>query len=105
MKTTRYQFETIVQSTTDKNRKWSKKEFRAILNSDKNYTRKTDYKLIKQSKIQVYKLLTPEDFVNINGVGKVKRDALIKTLLSLPISYNWKIINKHLSKKTPVLYL
>jgi hypothetical protein len=43
MKTARYQFEQTVHNTTDKNREWLKEEFRAILESDKDYTRKADY--------------------------------------------------------------
>jgi len=43
MKTTRYKFETIVQNTTEKSKAWLKDEFRAILESDKDYTRKADY--------------------------------------------------------------
>jgi hypothetical protein len=43
MKTTRYKFETTVQSATEKTVAWLKEEFRAILESDKDYTRKADY--------------------------------------------------------------
>ena len=43
MKTTRYKFEQTVQSANDKSREWLKDEFRAILESDKDYTRKADY--------------------------------------------------------------
>ncbi len=43
MKTTRYKFEQMVQSVNNKNREWLKAEFRAILESDKDYTRKADY--------------------------------------------------------------
>ena len=43
MKTTRYQFETTVQSATTKTKEWLKEELRAILESDKDYTRKADY--------------------------------------------------------------
>ena len=43
MKTTRYQFEQTVQNTTAKTVEWLKEEFRAILESDKDYTRKADY--------------------------------------------------------------
>ncbi len=43
MKTTRYKFETAVQSATAKTKEWLKEEFRAILESDKDYTRKADY--------------------------------------------------------------
>ena len=60
---------------------------------------RTDYELIKQSKIQAYKLLSPNDFVNINGVWEAKRDALIKILSSLPISYTWTLKDRHLSEK------
>ena len=43
MKTTRYKFEQTVQSATAKSKEWLKEEFRAILESDKDYTRKADY--------------------------------------------------------------
>jgi len=43
MKTTRFKFETAVQSATAKTTEWLKEEFRAILESDKDYTRKADY--------------------------------------------------------------
>ena len=43
MKTTRYKFEQTVQSATEKTVDWLKDEFRAILESDKDYTRKADY--------------------------------------------------------------
>ncbi len=59
----------------------------------------SDFQIIKETKIQAYKLLTPKDFVNINGVWEAKRDALIKILSSLPISYNWELKDRHLSEK------
>jgi len=43
MKTTRFKFETAVQGATEKTQEWLKEEFRAILESDKDYTRKADY--------------------------------------------------------------
>ncbi len=43
MKTTRYKFEQTVQSATAKSIEWLKEEFRAILEADKDYTRKADY--------------------------------------------------------------
>ena len=43
MKTTRYRFEQTVQSATTKTKEWLKDELRAILESDKDYTRKADY--------------------------------------------------------------
>lgn len=60
---------------------------------------KTDATIIKQTKLQALKLLSPSDFVQINGVWEAKRDALIKILSSLPISYSWKIIDKQLTKE------
>ncbi len=59
----------------------------------------SDFQIIKETKIQAYKLLTPKDFVNIDGVWEAKRDALIKILSSLPISYNWELKDRHLSEK------
>jgi len=43
MKTTRYQFEVAVQGATTKTKQWLKDEFKAILESNKDYTRKADY--------------------------------------------------------------
>lgn len=60
---------------------------------------RADYELVKQTKVQAYKLLSPNDFVSINGVWEAKRDGLIKLLSSLPISYSWRITDKHLSEK------
>lgn len=60
---------------------------------------KTDANIIKETKLQALKLLSPSDFVQINGVWEAKRDALIKILSSLPISYSWKIIDKQLTKE------
>lgn len=60
---------------------------------------RTYYELIKQTKVQAYKLLTPSDFVQINGVWEAKRDALIKILSSLPISYSWELKDRNLSEK------
>ena len=60
---------------------------------------KNDSNMIKETKLQAYKLLSRNDFVNINGVWEAKRDALIKILSSLPISYSWKILDKQLTKE------
>ena len=43
MKTTRYKFEQAVQEVKEQNVEWLKEEFIAILESDKDYTRKADY--------------------------------------------------------------
>ena len=61
--------------------------------------RKTDTNIIKETKLQAFKLLSPTDFVQINGIWEAKRDALIKILSSLPISYSWKITDKQLTKE------
>lgn len=53
-----------------------------------------DTKAIKLTKIKALNLLTRNDFVNINGTWEAKRDALIKILSSLPISYSWIIQEK-----------
>ena len=60
---------------------------------------KTDSNTIKETKLQAYRLLSRNDFVQINGVWEAKRDALIKILSSLPISYSWKIIDKQMTDK------
>lgn len=52
---------------------------------------------IQQTKVQAFKLLKHDDFVNINGTWEPKRDGLLKILTSLPISYNWKIKAKDLT--------
>ncbi len=61
--------------------------------------RNEDYTQIQQTKIKAFKLLSANDFVKINGVWEAKRDALIKILSSLPISYSWKILDKQLTKE------
>lgn len=53
---------------------------------------------IKQTKIKALSLLTPNDFVLINNTWEAKRDALIKILSSLPISYTWQIKEKQLTE-------
>jgi len=48
-------------------------------------------KNIKITKIKALNLLARSDFCLINGTWEAKRDALIKILSSLPISYSWEI--------------
>ena len=43
MKTTRYKFEQLVQEAKDESKDWLRDEFKAILESDKDFTRKCDY--------------------------------------------------------------
>jgi hypothetical protein len=43
MKTTRYRFEQAVQAVTEDTTQWLKDEFKSILESDKDFTRKADY--------------------------------------------------------------
>ena len=59
---------------------------------------KQDYKLVQQTKIKAFKLLSQRDFVMINGVWEAKRDGLLKILTSLPVSYSWIIKSNELNK-------
>lgn len=43
MKTTRYRFEQAIEHIKDNNLAWLKDEFKSILESDKDFTRKADY--------------------------------------------------------------
>ena len=43
MKTTRYRFEQAVQDVKEDTKSWLKEEFKSVLESDKDYTRKCDY--------------------------------------------------------------
>ena len=54
---------------------------------------------IKKTKIKALKLLNKNDFFLINGTWEAKRDALIKILSSLPLSYAWEIKDKVLTKE------
>ncbi len=58
-----------------------------------------DYSNLKQTKIKAFKLLSQKDFVMINGTWEAKRDALIKILTSLPISYSWVLKDRELTKE------
>jgi hypothetical protein len=44
-------------------------------------------------------IFTPKDFVSINGVWETTRDAMLKLLTSLPISYTLAITNKTLTQE------
>lgn len=57
-----------------------------------------EYELIKSSKINMYKLLKPEDFVNINGTWEAKADALKKILSSCPFGYDWRHRDREINK-------
>lgn len=59
----------------------------------------SDFTKVQQTKIKALRLLTQHDFVKINGVWEAKRDALVKILSSLPISYSWSIKEKQLTKE------
>ena len=48
---------------------------------------------IKQVKLKASNVISPSDFVKINGRFEPTKDGLTKILSSLPISYSWKIIN------------
>ena len=51
----------------------------------------SDFTKVQTTKIKALKLLNHKDFVKINGTWEAKRDALLKILTSLPLSYSWKI--------------
>lgn len=52
-----------------------------------------DEKIITFAKVKTYKLLSPSDFVKVNGTWEAKRDGMLKLLSSAPVSYKWKITN------------
>jgi hypothetical protein len=57
------------------------------------------FKEIRQIKVKAFNLLNANDFVNINNVWEAKRDAMIKILSSLPISYSWELLEHRLTKE------
>lgn len=59
----------------------------------------SDFTKVQQTKIKALRLLSSNDFVMINGVWEAKRDALLKILTSLPISYSWKIQKNIVNEK------
>ena len=61
-------------------------------------TDEREFELIKSSKINMYKLLKPDDFVSINGTWEAKADALKKILSSCPFSYNWTHKDREITK-------
>ncbi len=65
-----------------------------VLESDENELSK-----LRKTKIKALKLLNRNDFFLINGTWEAKRDALIKILSSLPLSYAWEIKDKVLTKE------
>lgn len=53
----------------------------------------SDEYLVLATKKQVFRLLKPHDFVEINGLWEAKRDGLLKILSSLPVSYKWHLVD------------
>lgn len=60
---------------------------------------KLDYSQLQLTKVKALKLLTNNDFVMINGTWEAKRDALLKILTSLPVSYSWTLIDTVINDK------
>ena len=58
-----------------------------------------EFEVIKKSKINMYKLLKPDDFANINGTWEAKADALKKILSSCPFSYDWVHKDREITKE------
>lgn len=54
---------------------------------------------IKLNKVKALNLIKPSDFVRIGGNWTPKKGALTKILSSLPISYNWKILEKDIKSE------
>jgi len=75
MKTTRYKFEQTVQSANDKSREWLKEEFRAILESDKDYTRKADYIGFSVLSIDTRIQSLDEEIKELQGLKKTLKTA------------------------------
>lgn len=61
------------------------------------HSNEAEYNQLKATKIKALKLLSKDDFCLINNVWEAKRDALVKILSSLPISYSWKIKDNQLT--------
>ena len=55
-----------------------------------------DFQAIRQMKVKAVNLLKPSDFVQMGDTWEAKRDALIKILSSLPIGYEWRILEKNI---------
>ncbi len=55
------------------------------------------FREIQQLKIKAVNLLKPSDFVLMGETWEAKRDGLIKILSSLPIGYEWRIIEKEIA--------
>jgi hypothetical protein len=75
MKTTRYQFETAVQSATDTHKEWLKEQYRAILESDKDYTRKCDYIGFSLLSIDQRVQSIDEEIKELQALKKVLKEA------------------------------
>ena len=75
MKTTRYQFETTVQSATAKTKEWLKDELRTILESDKDYTRKCDYIGFSVLSIDTRIQSLDEEIKELQGLKKTLKTA------------------------------
>ena len=75
MKTTRFKFEQTVQSANDKSREWLKDEFRAILESDRDYTRKCDYIGFSVLSIDTRIQSLDEEIKELQGLKKTLKSA------------------------------
>ena len=51
-----------------------------------------DFTQIKEVKLKASNVISPSDFVKINGRFEPTKDGLTKILSSLPISYSWNIL-------------
>jgi len=90
MKTTRYKFEQTVQSTTAKTTEWLKEEFKAILESDKDYTRKADYIGFSVLSIDTRVQSLDEEIKELQGLKKqlkIAKELVLETGAQVFIAY------------------
>lgn len=89
---------------------------KAIINTDKELLEintetgeilvsadKLDYSQLQLTKVKAFKLLTSNDFVMINGTWEAKRDALLKILTSLPVSYSWILLDTAINDNLSII--
>ena len=75
MKTTRYRFEQVVQEVKSENIDWLRDEFKAILESDKDFTRKADYIGFSIASIDVKVVSLDEEIKELQQLKKSLKSA------------------------------
>jgi len=75
MKTTRYRFEQVVQEVKSENIDWLRDEFKAILESDKDFTRKADYIGFSIASIDIKVASIDEEIKELQQIKKSLKSA------------------------------